>query len=253
MSYVECPSGLTGDIRNLVGEEIKLVSAGGRKKIFESYEKMLDACWTRTDNAGPYSSHGARPKWKNVLVGDRFFLYLQIRIATFGSDYSFKMQCLPGCRERFDWELDLERLTVKRLSKQDSELFGAGNRFCGNLPDGKSFDFRLPVGQDEAQQLSLSQDQDQDALIESMASTIYSIDEIGDHRYKIVAYLKKLSAGEILEILEIMQEHDCGIETEIEVECPYCHRIHDAELPFDKGFWKPRIRKKKKTETTIEE
>jgi len=37
---------------------------------------------------------------------------------------------------------------------------------------------------------------------------------------------------------------DCGVETEIEIECPECFGVTRVELPFEKGFFLPSMKRK---------
>jgi hypothetical protein len=44
---------------------------------------------------------------------------------------------------------------------------------------------------------------------------------------------------------------DCGVETEIEIECPECFSTTRVELPFEKGFFLPeKTKRTKPTEPT---
>jgi hypothetical protein len=44
---------------------------------------------------------------------------------------------------------------------------------------------------------------------------------------------------------------DCGVETDIEIECPECFSVQELELPFEKTFFMPgnaRARRRRRAE-----
>jgi hypothetical protein len=57
----------------------------------------------------------------------------------------------------------------------------------------------------------------------------------------IKAWLNDLPMGSMYDLIESLDEHDGGIETEIEVECPHCGAGEEIDLPLDRReFWSPR-------------
>ena len=74
------------------------------------------------------------------------YVLINIRIATYGSEYDFPVQCTDDmCREKFEWMLDLNTLPVEKLDKADAELFRSGNRF-ETVIDSRKYVFNLPTG-----------------------------------------------------------------------------------------------------------
>src|SRR5713101_6246083 len=128
---IVCPSGLAGEIRGLRTKEGKLLADRAAARAGSTFDKILGGCWLETTDAGIYDfAPGGPVDWSKVLVGDRFYTLLQVRVLTYGAEYAFAVQCeSPSCRERFDWELNLEALPVKRLSDEAKAAFRGGNRF----------------------------------------------------------------------------------------------------------------------------
>jgi hypothetical protein len=74
-----------------------------------------------------------------------------VRALTYGPEYAFGVSCLhSNCRARIEWEIDLTKLPVRKLSDESRAAFVDGNRFATTLPDaGKRVVFKLLTGDDE--------------------------------------------------------------------------------------------------------
>ena len=78
---------------------------------------------------------GQRNRLGRILQGDRFYTLLKIRQLTYGSTYAFTTSCQhTACRERIDWEVDLDDLPVRPLAEESRLAFQDGNRFETMLP-----------------------------------------------------------------------------------------------------------------------
>lgn len=123
----------------------KLAKAGAQ------LDPILAACWEETLDRGPYDFADKQIDWSKVLVGDRLFTLIQIRVASYGPDYDFSIQCENrGCRAKIEWELNLLDLPVVALSDKSRASFLSGNRFETRLPDaGCRTWFHLLTGNDE--------------------------------------------------------------------------------------------------------
>src|ERR1700755_725446 len=134
--------------------------------------------WLATSDFGIYErpASGALD-WSKVLVADRFYALLQIRALTFGGEYAFSVQCQSaGCREGFEWTLDLDALPVRRLSDKAKAPFKAGNRFETRLlRDGRKVWFRLMTGADEARAAAAMKGSRDGMLLVALAQRIVSI------------------------------------------------------------------------------
>ena len=145
---ITCPSGLAGVVRGLKVREERILADRRLAKANAQLDELLRACWLETHDPGPYSATEGRIDWDGVLQGDRFYALLMIRIATYGPEYAFGVSCAEErCRARFEWELDLRELQVRKLSDASRALFVAGNRFETTLPDAaRRVTFRLMTG-----------------------------------------------------------------------------------------------------------
>lgn len=258
------PSGLEGSIRHLSiadGRHLTSLRASKSNKI---PDYILNACWVETTDGGMYNFDG-KPNFGRVVAGDRDYALMQIRIATFGSEYTFKIQC--KCKERFEWNIDLALLPIKKLSKKDRETFSAGNRFEEVLPGtNRKIWFMLATGNDlinaaaqRKQQKHKDRnrrvkaaamgDDEENLILESIVMRTLDIEgvSLGEQnpikKKKLIrAFFESpdLSLGIAPRILDLFDSHDCGVETTIEVECPHCERKQDVNVPFDEDFFFPR-------------
>jgi hypothetical protein len=258
------PSGFAGSIRELTiadGKHLTSMKAS-KSNLIPNY--ILSNCWLETTDNGIYDFSG-KPDFGRVITGDRDFILARIRIETFGPQYTFKVRCKnqPFCKVRFEWEIDLSALPVKKLSKKDRETFRNGNRFEEIIPGtNRKVWFKLATGNDliaAAQQrktqkhadrnkrIRAKQEEDEENLIlESLAMRIVDIEGVSPNeplvkKKKLIrAALESLGLKKAPDLLDLFDSHDCGIETTIEVECPECEHQQDVALPFGEDFFFPR-------------
>jgi hypothetical protein len=235
MKVITCPSGLSLEIRGLKGKELKLLQDKAAKKTGRTYDNILTACTVSVITRGPaYTFEGdGAPEWDKILVGDKFYALLAIRAETFGEDYDFKFQC-NACEERVPWYVKLpDGLGVKKLAPEDAKAFAAGEPLETVLPgDLKVAKYRLAVGADER---ASALNRQEDAVLTMLARRIVSIDGVPDPK----SYLEEASLNDTKQIVKAFEAHDCGVETDIEVQCPKCSAIQEVRLPLERNFWMP--------------
>lgn len=244
---IACPSGLTGVIRGMkVREERilidrKLAKAGGQ------LDELLAACWEDTLEPGPYTFEATKPEWGKVLLGDRFYVLLRIRCATYGPEYSFAVTCSEArCRARIDWEVDLRELPVRTLSEESRKAFLAGNRFPSRLPDaGRAVTFRLLVGDDDKRLPHLRRQAADRLLSASLGFRILDIEGVEPKDKR--RFVEDLSMRDAAFLAAEFERVDCGVETSFEVECASCLAVQRVELPFESDFLMPKATRRSPT------
>jgi hypothetical protein len=237
-NVIACPSGLTGRIRGMKVREERILADRKLAKSGGQLEQILAACWEETIDPGPYD-FGESIDFGKVLQGDRFFALLQIRILSYGPEYAFAVSCESrSCRVRIDWELDLRQLPVRPLSDSSRAAFLAGNRFETTLPQaGRKVVFRLLTGADERRLAALRGKAAERPLTTLLGFRLESIEGV-DTQDKL-RFIEELSLGDVAFLRAEFDRVDCGVETEIEVECQECFATTRVELPFDQGFFLP--------------
>ncbi len=244
---IDCPSGMQLRIRGLKGKEGKLLADRTAARQGTVLDSLLEACTEEVRDPGPYElKSNGKLDWNDVLLGDRLYVLLQIRLASFGPDYGFKTQCREAtCRERFDYEIDLGKdLEIKRMSAEDQETLKQRGTFTTTLDDGKEVRYRLATGADE-RRAAKSRGSD-GAMVEMLCLRITAIQGVGEPDptslkpvQTIRAYLEDLDWGELVHLMNALNEHDCGVNTQIEIECPVCGAVQEVQLPLERGFLLP--------------
>lgn len=247
---VKLPSGARGRVRGLKGEEINLFANRQSSRRGQTAMQILKNVWIETIDPGPlYGKDGAgQIDWDKAPSCDRFTALFYARIATYGSEYTFRHQC-EECRKRFEWALDLkDDLTVKDLPEDSIFKFQNGNKFTTEVMDSEG-NYRKIVFQLVTPKLEEKVDQVQnlapkEKATASLAQRIVSIEGIEDGKGPLKRFLNEMEAGPMLDLVEAMDEADGGIETRIEIECPHCGHIMELDLPLREEFWSPSRRKR---------
>jgi hypothetical protein len=243
-AVIDLPSGAKLEIRSLTGKESKILSDKEAVKSGLFLDKILKACTVSVLDWGPYAQNEAGEfDWGKALVGDRFYGLLQIRVISLGEEYQFKLQCTEeACRARFNFALNLiSDLPVRRLSDEARAAFKDGNLFRVKDSNGRTIAFRLPTGQDE---LAAGKFNSWDsAFIQSLLQRIVSIDGVENKR----VYLEGCDWKDLLQLLDEFDGPNCGVDTDIEVQCPHCGGLQDVRLPFERGFLVPTTKRGQKT------
>lgn len=236
MSVYVCPSGLTLDLRGLQGKELKLFQDKAAKRAGRTYDNILTACTESIVSPGPayVFPEGAKvPEWDKVIVGDKFYALLAIRAETFGEDYEFKFKC-QACEERVAWTVKLpDGLPIKKLAPEDAAAFVSGTPLEVTLKDGKVAKYRLAVGADE-RATAVNVDE-ADAVLAMLTRRVVSIEGVVSPK----AYLDTAGLRDIASIVKAFEAHDCGVETQNEVQCTKCHEVQELRLPLGRSFWMP--------------
>jgi len=237
---ITCPSGLSGRIRGMKAREERILADRKLAKSGGQVEQILSACWEETLEAGPYSFGLSAPNWSEVLVGDRLYALLQVRTVSYGPTYEFAVTCSNReCRARIDWELDLRDLPVTPLSDESRSALLADRTFGTVLPRaGRGVEFRLLRGADERRMSAQRRASGERPLTTMLAMRIESIE--GVETKDKLRFLEDLEMADVSFLLGEFDRVDCGVETEIEVECPECLGLTSVELPFEKGFFLPQ-------------
>lgn len=238
---IECPSGLTGEIRGLKVRELNVLANRKLAKGGGQIDAILTSCWTSTIEPGPYDFGDKGIDWNKVLQGDRFCALLEIRAASLGNIYPFGVVCQSdACRHRFEWEVALDELPVRRLSDVSRELFRSGNRFETRLEgSGKRVWFHLAVGSDERRFAKIRQSSREQLWSAMLALRILEIEGVKDTEKR--RFLEDLDVAEAEALRVEFDRVDCGVDTTIEVECPECFMLQDVDLPFDQRFFLKKV------------
>jgi hypothetical protein len=237
---IACPSGLQGRGRGMKVREERVLADRKLAKSGGQIDELLAACWEETLDAGPYAlGESGKLDLGKVLQGDRFFALLMVRALTYGPEYAFGVSCRnDNCRARIEWEIDLTKLPVRKLSEESRVAFVEGNRFATTLPDaGKRVVFKLLTGEDERKLPAVQRAAPDKLLSAVLAYRVLDVEGVEPKAKR--QFLEELTMRDADFLVDEFDRVDCGVDTTIEIECPECFQTQEVELPFDKGFFLP--------------
>ncbi|HEV2962508.1 MAG TPA: hypothetical protein VG649_11825 [Candidatus Angelobacter sp.] len=163
---------------------------------------LLQACLLELDDA-PVTLELVR----QLLVGDRDYLVLQLRRFTLGDDIHAVIRC-PACENKMDTDFRASEVAVESRPQTAAA-------YTLNVSD-RVVRFRLPTGGDQETVLGMPDEAAADELFNRCL-----LDDGG----------KKLSAEERLATIEVMERLAPHVELELDLTCPDCN--HRFLQPFD--------------------
>lgn len=231
---VTCPSGLTGTVRGLSVSEAEVLT--DRRLVHEGLvpDKVLGTAWESTSDPGPYDvKEDGAVNWDNVLVCDRFFALMMVRVATYGPEYEFKVGC-QGCKSSIQWALNLEELPTRKMPDDALEVFKRDNRHRVSV-GGHTVIFQLLNGAKERKaQKALRGSKNR--LVTALAQRIIDIE---GEKNKML-WIRNLPMQDAVDLINSFDDHDGGVETAVDIICPECGMVQGVALPFDRPeFWLP--------------
>jgi len=238
MFEVTCPSGLRGNLRGMKVKDEQLFTNRKLVKSGQVVGTLLRSCWAETLDPGPYG--GEELVWEDVLSADRTYLLVQLRIASYGDSYDFRVSC-QSCREHFMWTVDLNKLDVKAVDDKGRSHVQTGQPVPIELRDGRIVHCRLLTGKDEQYLASLGVKDESKILTHHLARRIAEI-EGKTHFRDIVKVVEDMEARTADELMDATDDLEGGVDTMFDVECPSCGRTQQIALPFEAGFFSSRKR-----------
>lgn len=240
----------------MTGVELGILTNKAKGETGQVLDELLGRCWT-TSEPGPY---GDSFDWDNAYAADIAVAMIGLRTTTFGDVYDFRTKCGEGirlsCGKTFDYSINLsEELSIYEIPKESIE--------SDELFDVFDFDgaehqirFKLLRGRDSAKTRKIARQRKRDNMevhpstlslterIISITKPDGSVIEKWNDRYEFI-----LNAGidEQRDLIDLLDDHDGGVETDIDIKCPHCGNEYSITLPFQGAeFWVPRKRSAKK-------
>lgn len=240
---VKCPSGMTGRIRGLKGREFRMLGNKRDIRSGDTFDKILTSCWLGVEEPGPYDTEkGNAPDWSKVLVADRFYILIQMRVTTFpGEPYTFGLSCADAddCGKKFEWDLPLDELTSEPIPKDVLRKMEAGKPLTTEIA-GRLVTFALPTGATEKKSAKFIK-RDEIDMVGILATRLVEVKGLEKKEWD--AWLDDLDFVELRDFLAVLDESDGGVDTEIDIRCPHCGYEWKLDLPFGKAFFMPPKKK----------
>lgn len=236
---VKCPSGLTGRIRGMKVRDEELLLDPRLMKTGDTLTHLLDACWEETIDPGPYSISG-KLNWNRVSSADRTHTLIQIRVATYGDEYSFGVTC-EKCNHSFQWGVSLNALEVSQVSEIGRKNLAAGDPIPVTLSTGDVIQTKVCTGMDEKFIANMKVKDKKKILTFTLSRRIVEI--CGKTKWAdVLAEVSDLPKRYADELWDLTDEIEGGVDTTFMVECPDCNRETEVTLPFNQGFFSNRKR-----------
>lgn len=239
--HVTCPSGLSCRIRGLKVGDQRVLADKRLSKSGEVVDALLRACVLEVTEPGPYRFPASAPRWDEVLVGDRVYLFTRLGVATHGPHYDFKATC-PECSRRFPYRINVEEdLRVQALPEASRAIIAGDGIFETDL-DGERIRFRLMTGADERKLAQLMRGAGNEQLATTLSFRI--LDAGGREGREKKTWLEDLGFADLGRLLAAFDEADCGVDTDLTIECPECSSEIEIAVPFGPEFLVRKAAKK---------
>jgi len=212
-------------VRELTGEEEEILATRNMSPI-KKINRILARC---TESIGAVQGSLVDTVIPDLTQGDRVFLLIAIRRASLGNDMPVLTKC-PGCERESRFIFDLSELEVKPMPDPLVRFYDL------ELPkSGQKVRMKVLTGRGEE---AISKASNKGVDIVSTAIFV-RIDSLND-KPATIKDLKSLSLSDRNFLRESWEDHEGGVDTTLEIECPSCSREYETELDISQqGFFNP--------------
>jgi hypothetical protein len=212
------------DLAFLTGREEELLTQASHPRPATLVTEVLSRSVRRLGDISPVTLEVAR----NLLVGDRLYLLLQLRRATFGDQVRANLACpWRGCGERVALDFAISAIPVE-APPQPGPVHAMTLSAAAAADAGREITFRLPTGADQEELSGLLDDNEGRALTALLGRCLRRIGLDENPGEEAVAGLSALARAEIE---ERMRQVAPGVAQTMDARCAACGRAFTA--PFD--------------------
>lgn len=226
--YEDIPEEVT--IRNMTTSEEKTLLGSGN-----AIDRVMEKCMVEPNDLD----------LGELIVPDKHFLLLKLRILSYGSDYHVTYTCQNRtCGEKHEYKIDLDDLDIMYLDDDFVEPFEIILPMSGDTlelrilrdKDVKKIDKRAKKIKRKTKGRAGRMD-----YIYRMARYIVSVNGEDKTTDEAKGYVEKLHARDSAYIKDRMGKVEVGYDTKIYRDCPYCGSEVEFELPITEEFFRPRF------------
>jgi hypothetical protein len=209
----------------MTGEEEEILAARnmtGNKKI----NSILSRCTTQI---GPFAGPQVAQIVPELTQGDRTYLLLAIRRASLGNDMPFVTKC-EQCDQEARFVLDLGDLEVKPMRDPKVRTYNL------ELPKTKKkVVMKVLTGRGE-EAIGKASTRGRDVVSTAILARVDSM----DGKPCTMADLKSLPLMDRNHLRNSWEDHEGGVDTTVEIDCPSCGNEYETELDIgQQGFFNP--------------
>lgn len=231
-------------VRELKGREEQVLGTQRFYKENKAIDKLIEHC-IEEKNINP----------GKLLSLDRQYLLIYLRGISHGIEYATEVKC-PECQQRFETTVDLDADLSVNQCKED---FGPQS-LRGVLPKtGYKFSYHLSTGDDEIllqkykdKRMKIMNSNTEDKQDENLDDTstykaALFIDEIEGltDKKELKILIAELPMMDVNFIHNLLNDIPFGVNTEIELSCPFCLEEFEINLPMGMDFFYPSQKKGK--------
>lgn len=170
---------------------------------------------------------------RQLLIGDRQYLLLLLRVLTFGDQVMMTHRCpWPDCGQALDMDFKLSEFPVHTAPPDShwqkmtlSPAASEGHMWAKRQP---TVQFRLPNGEDQEIIAPLLEQNEASALTQLLCRCIYSLGEIDKPLPELIQELSPLARQEIEAQMAALMP---GVDLTLTANCPHCER--EFTVPFE--------------------
>jgi hypothetical protein len=177
---------------------------------------------------GVIDSKGMLDAVQDLTVGDRVVLMLLIREASLGPMFPMRVNC-PECGEAGNYQVNLHDLVIKALPDK------MVREYTETLPSGQKAKLKIMTGREEG--LLTAKRNDPDFLSHAIGLRLVELEgkPVGS-----VHQIKALSLKDRNALRTAFEEHEGGVDTDIDITCDKCGRESTVVLDIaQKDFFFP--------------
>lgn len=221
--------------RSTTAKEEKLLY-GGRGAVGEKINTLISRCLDLPEGMTP----------ADMLVNDRTFAFIKIRMLSFGGDYPLVVRC-ADCTEQFNHNFDLTSLEVFRYDENEQRE----EPFQVKLPiSGKTVGFRLLRGRDEEaiykyekqKKARKGRSLEDDSYTYSYSRRVVSVDGEKLDQSDALSFIENLVSQDLMELRYAIEDQERGIDLNLQIECPFCGFLNEILMPWTDQFFRPKRR-----------
>ncbi|MDF2615507.1 MAG: hypothetical protein K0Q47_162 [Sedimentibacter sp.] len=224
---VPLPSGHWVELRGMKTQEMDILANKKQMKDGEGINDIAKNCIMASSDGFDYDT---------ALQGDRYKIIIFLRKITYSGPYEFEISECPECGDKHEFRVNLDTLEEKKLDGRPTKDIEFKFPVCG-----VKIKYHLPTGTDEAEIIKVRK-QYPDSTI-TLALMVYT-DWIEGVKFKSLEWFRDLDAEDVLAFQEDLDAHNCGLETTINLTCPFEKEEFEMELPITKNFFLPKKAKK---------
>ncbi|RZI53874.1 MAG: hypothetical protein EOP16_00570 [Pseudonocardia sp.] len=208
------------ELDSLTGRDEELLMGAPDHKSAELVTELLARRIRRLGEISPVPEYVSR----RLLVGDREYLLLRLREATFGRNVHAGLVCpWSECGSRVSVNFSIDEIPVAESGDKGPiySMTLSTNAAPETDDDDRRVRFRLPTGQDQEEVLPWLRVNEAQALTQLLCRCICSIGQFESPSHSQVKELSPLARAEID---KQMQSLAPGIDPVLETRCAHCGR-----------------------------